>query len=298
MIRSMTGFGEAFEQIDGVQYAVDLRSLNNRYFKCSIRLSEPLSGLEAEIESQLRKRLNRGSISLAVKMHVSDAKAAHRVNNAALMAYVENLETIHTKIATNDRTANIDLTALLALPGVLETEDDQEVLRRAKPIVLRLVNQTCDRVEAMRATEGEAIARDLAIHREVIGDRLEMVKQRAPLVIQEYHQRLRARIDELLARAKLNVDQVDLIREVAIFAERADIAEEVSRLAEHLEQFKKLVVSDSSEPAGRVLEFLTQEMLREANTVANKCNDATVSRAVVDVKGAIDRLREQAHNVE
>ena len=298
MIRSMTGFGEAFDQSDAVHYSVELRSLNNRYFKCSIRLSEEIAGLEAELESMIRKRLHRGSITLVVKMHVTDAHAAQRVNDAALMSYLEHLETIHSKAAVGDRTANIDLTALLALPGVLQPEDEQAVLDRSRPVIRKLVEQTCGRVEAMRVTEGRAIAKELNKHRQLICDRLATVEQRAPSVIQEYHQRLRARIDELLARAELNVDQVDLIREVAVFSERADISEEVSRLAGHLEQFDQLVASDNPDPAGRTLEFLAQELLREANTVASKSNDAEISRAIVDVKGAIDRLREQAQNVE
>ncbi len=124
------------------------------------------------------------------------------------------------------------------------------------------------------------------------------IEKMAPTVIEEYHQRLRQRIDELLARAELKVVEQDLIREVAVFAERTDIAEEVSRLGAHLEQMQQIVAAPEDEPTGRTLDFLAQELLREANTIASKSNDAAISRAIVEVKGAIDRIKEQAQNIE
>jgi uncharacterized protein (TIGR00255 family) len=124
------------------------------------------------------------------------------------------------------------------------------------------------------------------------------VLERAPRVVEEYHQRLRTRIDELLARAELKVDEKDLIREVAIFAERVDVSEETTRLKGHLDQFDNILSESGGEPAGRTLDFLSQELLREANTITSKSNDVLVSRAIVDVKGAIDRIKEQVQNVE
>lgn len=298
MIRSMTGFGDVSEQIDGVHYAVEIRSLNNRFFKASIRLTDVIAGLEAELEQQLRRRLARGSITLSVNLRDSGASAAHRVNDAALLTYLNHLEAIHGRFAGKGRDVNIDLTALLNLPGVLEPSNQETLLKCARPVIARLVDQACDRLVAMRVTEGRTIAEDLARQRQVMRDRLGEIARRGPLVIEEYHQRLRARIDQLLARAELALDQKDLIREVAIFAERADISEELSRLAAHLDQFEKLAANDNQEPAGRTLEFLCQEMLREANTIASKSNDAVISRAIVEVKGAIDRIKEQTQNVE
>lgn len=296
----MTGFGDATLQVAGVSYAVDIRSLNNRYFKATLRLPDAIAGLEAEIETLLRKKLNRGSITLTVNRRAVDTQSTHHVNDTALLAYLSHLETIHHKVASNgDRNVNIDLTALLALPGVLQpTEDHLELLQQARPVVLKLVEQAADRLLAMRIVEGQALEQDLARQREVIRQRLTTIAQRVPVVIEEYHQRLRTRIDDLLARAQLTVTEPDLIREVAIFAERSDISEEVSRLSGHLEQFEQIVQADKGDPAGRTLDFLAQEMLREANTIASKSNDVQIARATVDVKGAIDRIKEQVQNVE
>ena len=148
------------------------------------------------------------------------------------------------------------------------------------------------------AALAKAMAEELAHHRQLIRNRLEVRLERAPQVIEEYHQRLRSRIAELTARAELPVAEQDLIREVAIFADRADIREEVTRLRAHLDHFEKIVASDDQEPAGRSLDFLSQELLREANTIASKSNDAEINRAIVEVKGAIDRIKEQVQNVE
>ena len=295
----MTGFGDASAQVDGVHYVVELRSLNNRYFKVTFRLPEELSALEAELESVLRKRLSRGSITLTVKTRLSDAAATHRVNDTALLAYLGHLETIQGKVAQHDQTIQIDLTALLALPGVLQPlEDEQSVLNRARPVLLRLLDVACEKLDAMRLCEGELLAEDLCQHQRSIRDRLSGIEARAGQVVEVYHQRLRSRINELMARAQLAVAEPDLIRELAVFAERADISEELSRLTGHLEQFEQIVGSAGHEPAGRTLDFVAQELLREANTIASKSNDVQVSRAIVEVKGAIDRIKEQVQNVE
>ena len=295
----MTGFGEASGQVDGVHYAVELRSLNNRYFKATFRLPDEISGLEAELEAHLRKKLTRGSLTLTVKMRLPDAQAAHRVNDDALLRYLDHLEMLHARVTKEGHTASIDLTALLAMPGVLQPSDDEDaILASSRPGVLRLTSQACDRLVQMRVTEGQALSDDLSGHCEVIRLRLAEISQRAPTVVEEYHQRLRGRMDELLARAELKVAEQDLIREVAVFAERADISEEAARIEGHLEQVRQILGADDEEPAGRTLDFLAQEMLREANTVASKSNDADISRAIVVVKGSIDRIKEQVQNIE
>jgi len=298
LIRSMTGFGEAAEQVDAIHYAVEVRSLNNRYFKATIRLPEEVASLEAELETQLRKRINRGSVTLVLKMRVSDAQATQCINDEALLSYLDHLETIHQKVK-EDRAVNIDLTALLALPGVLQPAiDEQKLLEQVRPVATRLTDQACDRLTAMRDSEGKLLADDLMKHCSAISDHLLLVRDRAPLVIEEYHAKLKARVDDLLARAQLHVNESDLLREVAVFAERSDISEEVNRLGGHLKQFNKIVNSKKAEPVGRTMDFIAQEMLREANTIASKCNDAQISQAIVQVKGAIDRIKEQVQNAE
>ena len=214
-----------------------------------------------------------------------------------MLTYLDHLETIHGKV--HDQAVHIDLTQLLALPGVLQPADDEEqVVQKARPVLVDLLQRALERMDKMRVAEGAVLVADLMKQCDVIRDRIGLIEERAPGVIEDYHERLRGRIDALMDRAELKVDEQDLIREVAIFADRADVSEELSRTAGHLEQFRQVVESDDNEPVGRTMDFLAQELLREANTVASKSNDSVISRAIVEVKSAIDRMKEQVQNVE
>ena len=295
----MTGFGDASEQVETTHYAVEVRSVNNRYFKVVIRLPEELAGTEAELEAQLRKRLIRGSVTLTVKRRDPGVNPGQEINEQALASYLKQVEQLHQTVLANDRTITLDLTSLLTLPGVLGTPDRQDqILELARPVITRLTDRACDRLLAMRMVEGQAIADDLNKQAAVVHDRLDQIKERAPLVSEEYHKRLRSRIDDLISRADIKAEQKDLIHEVAIFAERADISEEITRMCGHLDQFDQFLATADGEPSGRTLDFIAQELLREANTIASKSNDAQISRAIVEVKGAIDRIKEQVQNVE
>jgi uncharacterized protein (TIGR00255 family) len=192
---------------------------------------------------------------------------------------------------------SIDLAALLMLPGVCqEPRDETDEIERHGPTIREITGKAITKLVAMRRHEGEALFADLMRHAEVISASLKEIRQRAPFVIDDYHKRLSQRVHELLSKAELQVAQVDLLREVAVFAERADISEEIQRLSSHLEVFEQSC--RHSEHAGRKLDFITQEMLREANTIASKANDAQIARHIVEIKGAIDRLKEQVQNVE
>ena len=292
----MTGFGEAASHTDGVHYAVEVRSLNNKYFKSSIRLPDELQTLEPEIESALRQRLTRGSIVCTVRCSDSSESAALVINRRALARYVEQLE---GAMGANGA-STIDITQLLQLPGVLQPPDDTDNrLELARASVTPLVREACDHLVSMRQREGHMLMEDLMAHHAHISTRLEAIGARAPRVVDDYQHRLRTRLDKLLEEVGRRIEPSELIREVAIFAERSDIAEEVTRLSAHLDQFKSLISDeDDARPIGRTLDFLTQEMLREANTIASKSSDAEISRAIVEVKGAIDRIKEQVQNIE
>lgn len=296
----MTGFGEASAQVDAVHYAVELRSLNGRYFKANIHLPDELSVLEAELEPQLRKRLTRGSITLRIRFKDTSASAAYELNTEALQQYIEHLAQIeqHPSMAEKDRTVTLELGSLLSLPGVVQQPDQTKLIERCRPIILKLAQEACDKLIAMREREGQGLREDLTAQRLFIAERLESILSRSPQVIDEYHQKLRARVDELMARAQLKVDEVNLVREVAVFGERCNIAEEAQRLQAHLEQFDTILQDNADHTAGRTLDFLTQELLREANTIASKSNDASISRLIVEIKGAIDRIKEQVQNIE
>lgn len=296
MIRSMTGFGEASTQVGGAHYFVEVRSLNSKYFKAIIRLPEELQLLEAEIETQLRHRLQRGSVFMTANYSDVTGEFAYQVNDKAISRYIEQLRKV-PQVAAGQ--VQIDMGALLTLPGVLQPPADEEQrLAHARGALHDLVDKACDKVIGMRTREGAYVMADLNSHREEIANRLKDISERSPQVSSEFEKKLRARIAQLVKEAGLNVEPVDIIREIAIAAERSDISEEIARLSGHLDQFAHLTSGKDAKPVGRTLDFLTQEMLREANTIASKCGDAEISRWTVEIKGAIDRIKEQVQNVE
>jgi len=296
VIRSMTGFGEASAQSEGVHYFLEVRSLNSKYFKAVIRLPEDLQGLEAELEALLRRTLVRGAVTLVGKTTDTSADAAQDVNHRALTRYVEQLR--HAP-AVADGTVPIDLGALLTLPGVLQPPaNEEETLDRARKVFMDLLERACAQLMEMRRREGTATYEALEEQRIRIAEGLERIASRAPMVVEEYHQRLRTRVESMLQEAGATVEPSDLIREVAVYAERSDIAEETTRLSGHIKQFHSLISSKKERTVGRTLDFLAQEMLREANTIASKSNDAEISREIVEIKGSIDRIKEQVQNVE
>jgi len=293
MIVSMTGFGDASGERNGTHYAVEIRSLNNRFFKPVIKLPDTVSGLEPELETMLREKLGRGSITYILKQRSDSAEAAYHINTQALKAYLEQLQSIKGL----DRFVQIDLASLVQLPGVCqEPRDESDEIERHGPAIRELTAQAIVKLDAMRRREGEGLFNELMRHIRLISDNLKEIQKRAPLVVEDYHRRLTLRINQLLNAAELKVNEADVIKEVAVFAERADIAEEIQRLNSHLEAFEQ--ACQSSEHAGRKLDFIAQEMLREANTIGSKANDAQIARHIVEIKGAIDRLKEQVQNVE
>lgn len=294
MIRSMTGFGAATAEVDGARYAVEIRSVNNRFFKATLRLPEALLSLEAELESQVARRLVRGSVVIGVRVVDASARAAGHINAAALKSYMSQLEGVLGRAIREQ----VPWSALFTLPGVVMDDSGETLCEAARPILRRLADEACDRVLQMRQKEGEGLRAQLVNFGEDIRRGLAAIRERAPLVGEQYAIRLRARMTTMLAEAGAAVREEDILREVAAFAERADIAEEVARLAGHVEQFETIIGAGNPEPAGRTLDFLAQEMLREANTIASKSSDVEISRRVVEVKTAIDRIKEQAQNAE
>jgi len=293
MIVSMTGFGDASGERDGTHYAVEIRSLNNRFFKPTIKLPENVSGLEPELESTLRDQLGRGSITYILKMRTESAEAAYHINTPALKSYLRQLQAVREL----DKLVQIDLASLLQLPGVCqEPRDETDEIATHGPVVRDLTKLAITKLKEMRQREGESLFTDLMRHAKLISEHLKEIESHAPNVIEDYHRRLAQRVNQLVSKAELHVNEVDLLKEIAVFAERADISEEIQRLRSHLGAFEQSC--RTGEHAGRKLDFITQEMLREANTIASKANDADIACHIVEIKGAIDRLKEQVQNVE
>ncbi len=296
MIRSMTGFGEASAHADGMHFFLELRSLNAKYFKAVIRLPEEFQVFEAELESRLRNTLRRGSVVLSLKVSDKSATAAFDINTSALSRYVEQIQQCEH---VGSGTVPLDLAALLALPGVLQPPGDEQArIDAARAVVHKLCDEAAKHLILMRKREGVSLVDDLMAQRQTIADRLTVIEGRAPEVISEYEARIRSRIESTLNDLGVSAEPADIVKEVALAAERADVSEEITRLSTHIDQFAEMLSSDEDRPVGRTLDFLAQEMLREANTIGSKCGDAEIARAIVEVKGAIDRIKEQVQNVE
>jgi len=295
MLESMTGYGQAHAGFQTISYALEIKSLNGKYFKAVIKLPEMLSCYETRIEQILRARLIRGSAIYTLRVTDSSEHAAWKVNLGAVKGYLQALDEAG-KLVREDTRPQIDLAGILLLPGVCQMpglDPDQE--DRQWQIIERLTDEALRQVREMRAEEGKALANDLSEHCRDIEAALEKIRVRAPEVIRDYAQKLHSRVKTLLSEAEVHLREEDLAREVAVFAERADINEELARLDSHLEQCRLAIRSE--ENAGRKLEFLAQEMLREANTIGSKANDALIAQSVVEIKGCIDRIKEQVMNV-
>ena len=288
MLRSMTGYGAAERESDQARIAVEIRTINNKFFKVTQRLPDGLGAAEVAIERLLRDTISRGTVNVGVTVEPRGPAARVPINTDVLAAYKRDLAQVTDSLSDD---------ALLALPGVLGSEEvlltGIENLQRE---IEAAVAEALDNLNRMRDAEGEATARDMAAVLAEIEQRIAAVRQRAPAVVDDYRARLQQRIQAMLEGIEITLDDQSLIREVAFFAERSDVNEELTRLASHADQFRELLAD--SGPAGRKLEFLTQEMYREVNTIGSKANDPEVSREVVEIKVAVDRLREHTRNIE
>ncbi len=294
MLNSMTGYGGADGQLDGICYAVEIKAVNNRYLKTIIKLPEPIAFLEDDIDKLLRKSLSRGTINCVVRLKGVSASALFEIDDMALRAVVERLSAVGSSVGVG---GTIDLASLLTLPGVVRPVlPAEEEVEQVREIVLSITKEAIGKLQQMRVAEGQFLEADLKGNCQAMARELEAIRLKSDGVINEYARRLRRRVDALLAEAKLKLDEETLAREVAVLADRSDISEEIARLDAHLQQFEQICETEGQ--AGRRLDFLSQEMLREANTMASKAADADIVRRVVDMKCLIERLKEQIQNVE
>jgi uncharacterized protein (TIGR00255 family) len=293
---SMTGYGEAAYQGDGLHVAIELRAVNNRYLKVSLRAPEPYNLLEAEFEKVIRRTVRRGTVQVHLRLERELAPQDYRINATALRSFVEQVQRVAEELSLPDRGQCL-LGQVLSLPGVAPEPSSAPLhLEEDWPLLQRVLDQALGRLQTMRQEEGRAMAQEFLQHRDHIARELEKVRQRIPCVADGFRDRLLERVRLLLSELDVQIDRSDLIKEVAIFAERSDIAEEVVRLASHLEQFQDIL--NEPESAGRKLEFLTQEMFRETNTIGSKASDVDISRHVVEIKGTLEKIRELVQNVE
>ena len=295
MLNSMTGFARVCCEIGGINYAVEIRTVNNRYFKPSIRLPEAAAFLEQEIEKFLRDNIYRGAVSYFLRYKNISGEPMYEIDTAALKSYVAKLNNVNRPNGGVE--CRINLADLLLLPGVVRPQEpENEKAEQLRKAVLEVTGQAIEQLKIMRSQEGQALAEDLGRQCGQIKSLLEDIKTRKQIVVNEYRDRLSARVKELLKSVRLELDSDTLAREVALFADRSDIGEEIIRLSSHIEQF--VASCGTGEHAGRKLDFISQEMLREANTIASKASDAKICLDVVEIKSCIERIKEQVQNVE
>jgi len=294
MLLSMTGFGEARSHTDSLTVAVEVRCINSRYVKISTRMTEGFAVLEARVESAVRKRVRRGTIQVNVRVDRLHAPDDYRVNAEVLKAYRSQLEAVARLLGSEE---TVRLESLLMLPGVVSEDADHDAdAEQHWPAIEQTLSTALTQLDRMRSEEGRAMAADLRANCLAASASLAEVERRAPLVIENYRERLRERLSKSLAGHGVSIDVSELLREVSLFADRSDISEEMVRLRSHLEQF--LATMEEPASAGRMLEFLTQEMVRESNTIGSKANDVEIARYVIEIKTAIERIREMIQNVE
>jgi uncharacterized protein (TIGR00255 family) len=291
--RSMTGFGHGRAAAGGLRVDVEVSSVNRKSLDVLLNVPKSLGALESRLHEEVGRVLSRGRISVSVQVRESavQRRESVRVDTDLAASYLKALRAAAKKLKLAD-----DLTArsLLEWPGVLRMESPEDDVATLWPLVQRALKQALKAIDAMRAREGQALAKDLEARLRLKKELLAEIRGHAPAAVARYREALRQRIQALRLEVDLPADRLE--REVVMFAERADITEEMTRLDSHLSQAAGLL--RSPDPAGKALDFVAQEMGREINTIGSKANDAEIARRVVLFKTELDRFREQVQNIE
>jgi uncharacterized protein (TIGR00255 family) len=293
----MTGFGEARLQDERWSVGVEVRTVNNRHLKLTTKISEPYGALEPDVERLVRETIRRGTVQLTLRIERPSRPEDYWLNLVALTSYRDQIHQLQQLGKLRPEEMPGVYAGLLSLPGVVEElrpgpDDPHEDW----PALSGVVAEALQRLQAVRAEEGRAMAEELRTLGRAAAEHLGRIADRAPEVVTAYQKRLTERIQAMVQTQGIAIEPKDLIREVAIFAERADISEEIVRLRAHLAHYAAVI--DEPESSGRKLEFVVQEMGREINTIGSKANDVAISQAVVEIKGLFERIRELIQNVE
>lgn len=294
MLLSMTGYGDARMQNESIGVAVEIRAVNNRHLKVLTKCPDRYASLENELEKRVRNIIVRGTITIAVRVKRLDLQSQYRLNQDVLKAYKNQLDELSQTLHSPGVN---DLGRLLTLPGVVAEADESTGNRDEEwDLICETLEVALQKLNAFRTTEGESLFNDLDYNNRLLEKQLEQVAAEAPQVVTDYRDRILERVTELLSTANVKLDSSDVIREVSIFADRCDINEEITRMRSHMSQFETLLNGETSQ--GRKLEFLSQEMFREVNTIGSKANSVTIAHAVVEMKSAVEKMRELLQNVE
>ncbi len=293
MLLSMTGFGEGRGQNDHLVITTEIRSVNNRQLKISVRCPDAFLTLEHDLEKLVRTRVRRGTVYVNLYVDRLDRGHDQSIDTAVLAHYWNQLVEVSRELQTSPPP---DLSSLLALPGVVVDWRHHLLEEDDWPLIEQTANEALDALQTFRRHEGEAMAAELESLTKVIERDLHQVAERLPGVVTGYRDKMLGRVRELLSGTSAEIEDRDIVREVSIFADRADVTEEITRLRCHLGQFRIHLTSEES--PGRKLDFLCQEMFREINTIGSKANDIEISHAVLNMKNCVEKMREIVQNIE
>ena len=291
MISSMTGFGAADGLVGSARASVEIRTVNHRFFNPSLKLPSAFSRWEGEIRDILRQKIARGHVTLVARID-RDESTSPVIDETRLAQYLTALKALQKK---HKLAGELDLATLLRLPDVMAAPSD-EVDQKAGDALVKIVAKAAENLVAMRRTEGAQLSRFLLERIDAIETRLARIEKRAPVRLKEQHERIKRTVGELIGT--LGVDPQRLAQEIAILADKLDVAEELDRFRSHLAAFRDTVRSNTTDPVGKRLGFLLQEMLRETNTIGSKANDAPILEDVIAIKEELERIREQGENLE
>jgi uncharacterized protein (TIGR00255 family) len=290
MIKSMTGFGSAEGAVGDARVSVEIRSVNHRFFNPSIKLPSELSKWEGDVRDALRRGITRGHVTLAARVERTELDAA-RIDGERFGAYVEQIRNLQERFGLS---GDVDAASVLRLPNVIASHEDEAEGSAAE--LVAIVDRAVAALDQMRTAEGARLAQYLEERLSIIELAVARIDERAPTRLVEQRDRLRAAIRELADGVAL--DDQRLAQEVAILADKLDVAEEISRFHSHFVAFRATIASPSPEGVGKRLGFLLQELLREANTTGSKANDAPMLQNVIMIKEELERIREQVENLE
>ncbi len=299
MLKSMTGFGRGEYDSENFSIKVEIKSVNSRYIDLTVKLPRFLNPLEERIRKEITKGINRGKVDVFITAaYEMGANCTLKVDNALAGAYHRALAEIGEVIGADSAAINKaqEILYLAKTPDVINVKEALFDVEGVWPFVQGAVNDALQGLVEMRCKEGENIKQDFVQRADLISRLVDEIEKRSPRAVAEYQEKLHQRLTELLESEKIKVEPERVLQEVAIFADRTAVTEEITRLRSHVKQF--LGILQSSVPVGRKLDFLIQEFNREVNTIGSKANDYDMAQVVVDLKAEIEKIREQVQNIE
>ena len=292
MVKSMTGYGRARETLNGRDITVEVRSVNNRYLDCTVKMPRTYVFAEDAVKTRVQKAISRGKVDVFVTIDTTAADVSVvAVNEPLARSYYEALMKLKETFSLD---GEITPMSLAKFPDVLTVTRAEEDLETVAADICVVLEQALQAYNAMRAVEGERLADDISIRVTTIASVLSKVEERSPQTVAEYRARLTNKMNEVLQST--TIDESRILTEAAIFADKIAVDEETVRLRSHIAQLRAMM--QDSQPVGRKLDFLIQEVNRECNTIGSKCNDLTIARDVVNMKAEVEKIREQVQNIE